>query len=92
MLATATVCASAGALLCTVESGCPVALAATSAHETEGAPDRCPLLPLAEVAATPAVLATLFAPSVVLPAYVRALAPDHSYRVDPEPPVKPPAA
>ena len=92
LLAAASVSASASASLCSLESRAAVASSAPSAHETARDSDVCPLLPLAEEAATPVVLSSVSVSAVVQPAYVRALVSDHSYRIDPEPPVKPPAA
>ncbi len=92
LLAAASVSASASAVLYSLESRAAVASSATSTHETGRDSDVCPLLPLAEEAATPAVLSSVSVSAVVQPAYVRALVPTGSYRIDPEPPVKPPAA
>lgn len=92
VLAAMTVSASASALLCSPESGCAFASSAGVAHETERDAGECPVESWAKVAVTPAVTASSFAPAVVPPAYVRALVPTRFYRIDPEPPLKPPAA
>jgi len=92
LLATATVSAAAGAWLCALDSGSAAASSAASFHEPDSASDECLFVPLAKVAVTPAVISAMAVPPVVSPAYVRALVSDHSYRIDPEPPVKPPAA
>jgi hypothetical protein len=92
VLASVTVSASASALLCSPESGCAFMSSASAAHESERDAGECPVESWAKVAVTPAVIASFFAPAVVLPAYVRALVAARLYRIDPEPPVKPPAA
>jgi hypothetical protein len=92
VLASVTVSASASALLCSPESGCAFVSTTGAAHESERDAGECPVESWAKVAVTPAVIARFSAPAVVLPAYVRALVSARFYRIDPEPPVKPPAA
>ena len=83
---------SAGALRGTGECGFAMQSVAASTVEPAAGADACPFALLEQTAATPALLPGVSTTAVVLPAYVRALVPTRSYRIDPEPPVKPPAA
>jgi len=92
LLAVATVSASVSAVVCPLGSHAAAESPAGSAHDAERGTASCPLQPLADAAATPAVLSFVESPAVVPPAYVRALSSTRCYGIDPEPPVKPPSA
>lgn len=92
LLVTITVGASAGALLCS--SGVERSHAQPVQVAVECAPgaNDCLFLPLAKVAATPALLVEAFVLDVVAAPYVRPLVVQSRYRNDPDPPDKPPPA
>ncbi len=90
LLVAVTTSAAAGALLCSAES--ERGQSAHAAVECAPGADDCLFLPLAKVAATPALLIESFAIGVVSAAYVRPLDAQTRYRNDPDPPVKPPPA
>jgi len=93
LLAAATATTSAGTMFCTYEAGLLADTAVCTANESSSSSSECPLAQLAEHAATPMVLSATSTSGAIPPlAYVRPLFALRSYWMDPEPPVKPPAA
>lgn len=83
--------ASVGAGFCTADTRNLIDVGAAT-DEVDPNPTQCPLATLAEFAATPIVFAMLLPLGVDVPAYVWPLLPSRLNGIDPEPPVKPPAA
>lgn len=87
----ASAAASVGAGFCTADTSNRLDVRAAT-DDAGPDPTPCPLVQLAEFATTPIVFAVPLPFGVDVPAYVRPLLPDRIHGIDPEPPIKPPAA
>jgi hypothetical protein len=84
-----------GSMFCAAEAQAAASdNVATVALQAQSNPDSndCPLATLAEFVASPMVVSPVPLLSVMRPAYVAPLYLSPRYRVDPEPPTKPPSA